>query len=437
MNAPSHNRLDLVAPETERDSVASAPGAGPLDAPPSNRASNRCNEGRFEILSRHVDSLELSFPGEISFTAAQKLEQLKERAQSRDPSVRAQAQIVLAGRCLEVRDKGAGMFPYVLQDDRFYIKLSRQGNKSLPLAFCQIRNRHLMSVGAVSARADLLALLAELGQVTGPETVSRVDLAVDFVSDQVMDAWGREAWVTRLAYKQSHSVGDRFTGWSIGRKNTLQFGLYDKTFEIEQESGKDYLYEVWEKSGWAPWDTVWRAEGRFRRSVLAQFGLDTLEEVLGSLGCLWRYLTETSIRLTEPSQTDATRARWPNLGLWDQLSQIAWGMPAGVLTRVYKGLGAPKDRTLAIRAISTLTSLMARDGVLDTGPAWSRLRDVVWSYLLTREIATGLRPEEALVEKAQEKGRRYGTLQNVSGAPALPPPGIPAAQAYRRASGGG
>lgn len=76
---------------------------------------------------------------------------------------------------------------------------------------------------------------------------------------------------------------------------------------------------------------------------------------------------------------------------------------------------------------------MARDGVLDTGPAWSRLRDVVWGYLLTREIATGLRPEEALVEK----GRRYGTMQNVSGAPALPPPGIPAAQAYRRASGGG
>ena len=86
----------------------------------------------FEVLSRHVDSLELSFPGEISSTAAQKLEQLKERAQSRDPSVRAQAQIVLAGRCLEVRDKGAGMFPYVLQDDRFYIKLSRQGTSPSP-----------------------------------------------------------------------------------------------------------------------------------------------------------------------------------------------------------------------------------------------------------------------------------------------------------------
>jgi len=437
MNAPTHNRLDLVAPETERDSVASAPGAGPLDAPPSNRASNRCNEQRFELLSRHVDSLELSFPGEIHQTTADQLAELKERAKSRDASTRAQAQLVVCGHCFRVADKGARFFPFVIDDDRFYIKLSGPSNKSFPLAYCQVRNSHLMRVGPVAARTDLRELLSELGQVTGPETVSRVDLAVDFVSDQAMDAWGREAWVTRLAYKQSHSVGDRFTGWSIGRKNTLQFGLYDKTFEIEQESGKDYMYEVWEKSGWAPWDSVWRGEGRFRRPILAQFGLDSLDDVLGSLGPLWQYLTGTSIRLTEPNRTDATRARWPNLALWDQLSQVRWDVPSGVLTRVYKGLGAPKDRTLAIRTIASLTSLMGRDGVLEAGPAWSCLRDLVWSHLLTQEIATGLKPEEALVEKAQEKGRHYGTLQNVSGTPALPPAGTAAAQAYRRASGGG
>ena len=57
---------------------------------------------------------------------------------------------------------------------------------------------------------------------------------------------------------------------------------------------------------------------------------------------------------------------------------------------------------------------------------------LVIDYLLTKEIATGLKPEEALIEKAQEKGRRYGTLQNVSGTPALPSAGTAAAQAYRR-----
>ncbi len=436
MNAPDHNFLSAPATAAERDSVAAAPDAGGLDATPSNRASNRCNEGQFELLSRHVDSLELSFPGEIHQATAHHLAGLKERAQSRDPSTRSRAQIVLRGHCFRVADKGARFFPYVIDDDRFYIKLSGPDNNSFPLAYCQVRNCHLMRVGPVEARSELAALLSDLGNITGPETVSRVDLAIDFVSDHRMEAWGREAWVTRLAYKQSHSVGERFTGWSIGRKNTLQFGLYDKTFEIEQESGKDYMCEVWEKAGWAPWDTVWRAEGRFRRPVLSQFGLDTLDDVLRSLACLWRYLSDTSIRLTEPNLCDTTRARWPNHALWDSLAQVEWGVPSGVLKRAYKGLGAPKDRTLAIRTISCLTSLMGRDAILEAGPAWTQLRALVVDHLLTKEIATGLKPEEALVEKAQEKGRRYGTLQNVTGTPALPSAGDAAVQAYREASGG-
>lgn len=436
MEAPSYNRLDSAAPETGRDSVATEAGAGPLDAPPSNRASNRCNEGQFKLLSRHIDSLELSFPGQLFNESADKLAHLKELAQSRDPSFRSRAQIVLNGYCLRVKDKGAGMFPYVIEDDRFYIKLSRPGNQSLPLAYCQIRNFHLFSVGVVAARNDLRNLLSELGEITASETVSRVDLAVDLTAEQAMDAWGRDAWVTRLAYKQSHSVGDRFTGWSIGRKNTLQFGLYDKTFEVETQSGKHYLYEVWDDAGATPWDTVWRAEGRFRRPILAQFDLYTLDDVLGALGGLWRYLTETSIRLTVPRPSDETRARWPNHPLWEFLSQIEWGVPSAALKRSYKGLGAPKDRTIAIRGIALLTSVMGRDGIRHAGPGFNQLREIMLTFLRSQEVFTGLTPEEALLEKALEKGRRYGTMQNVAGAPALPPLGDPAAQAYRRASGG-
>lgn len=158
--------------------------------------------------------------------------------------------------------------------------------------------------------------------------------------------------------------------------------------------------------------------------------------MLRSLACLWRYLSDTSIRLTEPNLCDTTRARWPNHALWDSLAQVEWGVPSGVLKRAYKGLGAPKDRTLAIRTISCLTSLMGRDAILEAGPAWTQLRALVVDHLLTKEIATGLKPEEALVEKAQEKGRRYGTLQNVTGTPALPSAGDAAVQAYREASGG-
>jgi hypothetical protein len=431
----THNRSDSAAPGAERDSVAPAPGAGPLDAPPSNRASNTCTDERFDVLSRHVDSLELSYPGRLSARVENELIELKACAQTREPSIQARAQLVVAGQCFAVADRGAGRFPFVLENDSFFIKLSGSGSSSLPLAYCQPRNVHLLRVGPAGASAELRALLAELGEVTGPETVSRIDLAVDFVSDRVAN-WDPVAWVTKLKDKLSHTHKDRFSGWTIGSKKSLQLGLYDKTLEIEVKSGKTYLYEIWGKAGWAPWDKVWRAELRFRREILAQFGLRTVAEVLAALGSLWRYACETSIRLTVPSLGDSTRSRWPNDPLWDSLASVHWGAPPVPLQRVYKGLGAPRDKYFAVHGKALLTSLMARDGILEPGPAFHRLRDLMWSYLEAQEVATGLRPEEALLAKAREKGRRYHTLQNVTGTPALPPPEDPAAQAYRRASGG-
>jgi hypothetical protein len=364
------------------------------------------------------------------------LSHCKELARSRDEAVRATAQIVVCGKCFEVSDKGSGLFPYVIRDHRFYIKISRPGNCALPMASGQIRNSHLLHAGPVQATQELRDTLEALGIVSGLETVSRVDLAVDFVSDAKMDGWGREAWVTRLEYKQAHSVGDHFTGWSIGRKSSLQFGLYDKTFEILHESGKDYLYEIWEKAGWVPWDSVWRAEGRFRRLILSEFGLNTLDDVLRSLPGLWAYLTNTSLRLTIPNESDSTRARWPNHAFWDALAGVQWNRPFSKLSREYKDLNAPSDRILAIRTIACLTSVMGRDAILEPGAAWDWLRAVSMSYLRGRESITGKTPEDALIERAQDKARRYGTMLNVGGRPALPLASDPAAQAYRQASDG-
>jgi hypothetical protein len=422
---------------TEDSGVAASSVVGEeLGAPPSYRAPNRCNGVLFQPLSQHIDSLEVSFKGELSGRSAEDLERCKGLAQSRDEAVRASAQVVIGDCFFEVSDKGAGLFPYVIRDSRFYIKLSRPGNRSVPMAHCQIRNVHLLQVGPSQALQDLRWFMDALGEVEGPEKISRVDLAVDFVSDVQMDSWGREAWVTRLEYKQAHSVGERFTGWSIGRKDALQFGFYDKTFEILRESGKHYLYEIWDQAGWAPWDSVWRAEGRFRRPVLAQFDLNTLGDALSGLPGLWVYLTETSLRLTAPNHADATRARWPNHPLWDSIAKVAWDVPLSRLTRHYKHVNAPSDRTLAIREIANLTSVMARDGILEIGVARDRLRDIVMSQLMSIHAFSDREPEEILIEKAREKGRRYGTINNVAGTPALPPADDAAAQAYRKASKG-
>src|SRR5688572_14830691 len=79
----------------ERGEAAPAPR---LDAPPSNRASNTCIAASLHVLSRHVDSLELSFRGSLKPEIEAHLNHLKVLAQSRDEAHRAQAQLVIAGQ---------------------------------------------------------------------------------------------------------------------------------------------------------------------------------------------------------------------------------------------------------------------------------------------------------------------------------------------------
>jgi hypothetical protein len=77
--------------------------------------------------------------------------------------------------------------------------------------------------------------------VAADPIVSRIDVTVDFGSAVGMDGWSRSCWITRAEYKQNHSVGERFSGWSIGLRGPVAFRLYDKTREIEKSKESAYV----------------------------------------------------------------------------------------------------------------------------------------------------------------------------------------------------
>ncbi len=277
-------------------------------------------------------------------------------------------------------DKGAGYFPFALRSNGFLIKLSGSKAKKLPLAFVQVRSEYLAHKGPVAALEEVRALLSELGQVEGSETVSRIDLTADFWSEFDMEGWDRHAWVTHADYRQSHSIKDRFSGWSIGLKGPVAFRLYDKTLEIETQSHKEYLHEPWFNAGWFAGDPVWRAEFQLRRPTLSKFGIKTLAEALAARDSLWNYLTSDWLRLTVPNPGDDTRARWPTHPLWAVLSQINWGGNPDALTREHRPSGIPSDKWIAQHGISLLTSLMAKEGLPDLQQALERLREIVYAH---------------------------------------------------------
>ncbi len=82
---------------------------GGTGAPPSNTAPDNCNPA-FLPLRYGIDSLYLSYPGELADHRETELRRLKALAQSA-PHEAAKAQISIEGHVFEVKDKSSGLFP--------------------------------------------------------------------------------------------------------------------------------------------------------------------------------------------------------------------------------------------------------------------------------------------------------------------------------------
>ena len=171
-------------------------GTSASEAPPTNRASDNCNIPFFKPIRWGVDSLYLSYPGDLFPGVEAQFKHLKQLAQSAEPGQQSQAQYAVAGHIFEVKDKGAPLFPYVLEDGAFRIQLSRAGKKA-PMAFIKVSATYLAHAGPVAAEKALHDLLSQMGELRGEANVSRIDLYVDFVSSVDMESWNRHAWVTR------------------------------------------------------------------------------------------------------------------------------------------------------------------------------------------------------------------------------------------------
>ena len=122
-----------TAPLARADGGRNEAEPGRKDAKPSNTASDNCNIPYFKALRWGVDSLYLSYPGELFPEVLDRLKVLKTLAQSQEPGLPAQAQYLVGAHIFEVKDKGAQIFPYVLEDGAFRIQLAKP-SKTVPMA---------------------------------------------------------------------------------------------------------------------------------------------------------------------------------------------------------------------------------------------------------------------------------------------------------------
>ena len=234
------------------------------------------------------------------------------------------------------------------------------------MAYVKLSSRYLSSITPREAEAHLRSILNELGTLTDSAHVSRLDLCADFVSNENMESWGRDAWVTRGRSIAAYAVAEKFTGWTIGLGGVIACRLYNKLAEII-ESGRTDLLPLWQAGGWKSGESIWRIEFQFRREAMAQHGLVSLGSVLSNLSGLWSYASTEWLRLTIPNLDDQTRSRWPLHPLWGYLSSIDWETDGGPLSRSFKATRLPEDKRIFSLGVSSIASYMAKHGITDYG----------------------------------------------------------------------
>ena len=443
-SAPAPGR---TAPQARADGRRNEAEPGRKDATPSNTASYNCNKTEeqaedekntipyFQPLRWGVDSLYLSYPGELFPEVLDRVKALKALAQSQEPGQPAQAQYPIAGHIFEVKDKGARLFPYVLEDGSFRIQLAKP-SKTVPMAYVKVSSSYLAHVGPVEAEKALYALLSELGDIREAANVSRIDLFVDFSTSENIE-WTRYAWVTRAVLLNTFSVNGQFSGWSIGQGGDLSARLYNKILEI-QKSGKEYLFGLWHSAGWNPGHPVWRLEFEIKREALIQKGLSKLDQVLSNLNGLWSYATTEWLRLTLPNEDDQTRSRWPLHPLWGYLSSIDWETNGGPLLRHYTPQRTPGNAKLFNLAFSNLIAYMAREGITDLYEGQEAFITALYAFHADKAAFLGQSFDSYVAEKVALKARQFNTILNNPDLEAERQADelAKAAKAYRKASDG-
>jgi hypothetical protein len=378
---------------------------------PSNRGPLNSISKQFIPLLLGVDSLYLSFPGDLSGKMEAELERLKLLGQSESEKEQAQAQLKIGEHLFEVLGNGAPRFPFILADNCFFIKFSRHRAKSLPMASVQISSEYLAAVGVEVATANLCNIIEQFGDVHGIPKISRVDVFLDFICPVDFDGLKQECWITRanlLAKYYDRRIPQPFTGWVVGIGGDLSSRLYEKTVEIEHKSRKFFFHDLWNLHGWKLGNKVWRQEFQLRRELLKQLQINTVPDLLRLKDELWRYLTEDWLRLAIPNPNDDTRTRWPTHPIWLAISKaysITSGQPR---LKRFHPQRLPRDDWMLVNGLGGLTSFMASQGIEDFGEGLGEYLHQAQHF----HKVNGGDFFKYISSKVRSKSRKYNTLDN-------------------------
>lgn len=261
--------------------------------------------------------------------------------------------------------------------------------------------------------------------------VSRVDWCWDYFSPAFSDEFTPAliaGAVTPSATKQNEK-GALFDYWGNGGKGqtltlgsylSVQVQVYDKTREIIEASGKEWLYKIWREGAgfdfFARWletlparererETrprhVWRVEARWSAEFLKDRNVRRAEEVLAQLPLLIAEALYTR-RLALPT-SDKHRDRWPLHPLWSECVRASAGGEMLSRGRMVTG----RRSQLYKRAVKQIAGAVRSATVLDFGEARAQHMHEIAEAAVAQAIQ-----DEAHATKEQAAQVRYSTVDD-------------------------
>lgn len=286
---------------------------------------NRTDKEKYKFLTKGFDTIQEAFNVKIRSFWQDTIKDLRAEADKVEHSISFE----ILDYKFQMLPMGAKGFSYKIEscDLQIFIRPLHLDDWNVTVRYLSVG---LWLSGYEELEKIILKILEEISIKVNPEDwrrVTRADYCFDFYSPEfakeivpslvnsVVCVSGVKINTVNTSLKEEKvanwGIASRTETLNIGTKERLQIGLYDKTREITEASGKTWFHQIW---GNSYTKDVFRVEVRFFKDWLRDWQIITVEDLL----CHVEEIVSTAIntrRLTIPSK-DKNRSRWEIHPLW-------------------------------------------------------------------------------------------------------------------------
>jgi hypothetical protein len=199
-----------------------------------------------------------------------------------------------------IKPHGTKGFSWILSGSDFSYKIANSSAPgSRPNAMIEIRSEALWRLGPEEVIKIALSLIEANGGHIIEAKPSRVDLCVDFLMPE--ELWSSDLMkyaVTRATDFAPYYRFKKLTGIRIG-KGVISARLYDKPLEIQQQSRKVWMFDIWGLNEVPEGKKIIRIEFQLRREVLRDLKIKYIDDLFQKIDGAWTYCTKSWLKFQD------------------------------------------------------------------------------------------------------------------------------------------